>query len=46
MQKTLDEWNDDKLDDFEPEVQEMIEGLLGVFQTAVEQKKDLITFYY
>ncbi len=46
MQKTLAEWNDDKFDDFEPEVQEMIEGMLGVFQTAVEQKKDLITFYY
>ena len=46
MQKTLDEWNDDKFDDFEQEVQEMIEGMLDVFQTAVEQKKDLVTFYY
>jgi hypothetical protein len=46
IQKTLDEWNDDKFDDYEPEVQEMIEGLLDVFQNAVEQKKDIITFYY
>jgi hypothetical protein len=46
IQKTLDEWNDDKFDDYEPEVQEMLEALLDVFQNAVEQKKDIITFYY
>jgi hypothetical protein len=46
MQKTLDEWNDEQFDKFEPEVQEMIEALLDVFQKAIEQKKDLITFYY
>jgi hypothetical protein len=46
IQKTLDEWNDDQFDDYEPEVQEMLEGMLTVFQNAVEQKKDLITFYY
>jgi hypothetical protein len=46
IQKTLDEWNDNQFDDYEPEIQEMIEALLDVFQKAVEQKKDLITFYY
>jgi hypothetical protein len=46
MQKTLDEWNDDQFDNFDPELQEMIEALLCVFQKATEQKKDLITFYY
>jgi hypothetical protein len=46
MQKTLDEWNDNQFDDYEPEIQEIIEALLDIFQKAVEQKKDLITFYY
>ncbi len=46
MQKTLDEWSDKKLENFNPEVQEMIEGMFGVFQKAVESKKDLVTFYY
>jgi hypothetical protein len=46
MQKTLDEWDDDQFDNYKPEVQEMIEGMLTVFQNAVEQTKDLITFYY
>jgi hypothetical protein len=46
IQKTLDEWNDDQFDDYESEIQEMIEALLDVFQNAVEQKKDIITFYY
>jgi hypothetical protein len=46
MQKTLDDWNDEQYDDFVPEAQEIIEALLNVFQRAVEQKKDLITFYY
>jgi hypothetical protein len=46
IQKTLDEWNDNQFDDYEPEIQEMIEALLDVFQKAVEQKKDLISFYY
>ena len=46
MKQTLAEWDDDKLDDFEPEVQEMIEGMLSVFQTTVEKKRDIISFYY
>ena len=49
MQKALDEWDDEKLEtlnDIAPEVQAKIEGMLDVFQTAIEQKKDLITFYY
>jgi hypothetical protein len=46
MQKTLDEWDDDQFDNYESEIQEMIEALLDIFQKSVEQKKDLITFYY
>ncbi|MDR3109863.1 MAG: hypothetical protein LBU65_09290 [Planctomycetaceae bacterium] len=46
MRNALDSWDDEKYDDFEPEIQEMIEGMFSVFQTAIEKKKDLITFYY
>ncbi|GHT46524.1 hypothetical protein FACS189454_07810 [Planctomycetales bacterium] len=46
MRQTLDAWDDDMFDNFEPEIQKMIEGMFSVFQTAIEKKKDLITFYY
>jgi hypothetical protein len=46
MKKLLNKWNDEMFDKFDPEIQRMIEGMLTIFQTAVEQKKDLITFYY
>jgi hypothetical protein len=46
IQKTLDEWDDEQFDDYEPDLQSMIEAMLDMFQNAVEQKKDLITFYY
>jgi hypothetical protein len=46
MQVFLGSWNDDDMVEFEIEVQEMIEGMLDVFQKAVERQRDIITFYY
>jgi hypothetical protein len=46
MEKTLDDWTDEKLENFNLEVQKMLEGMLSVFQNAVDSKRDIITFYY
>jgi hypothetical protein len=46
IQETLDEWDDDQYDNYEKYIGDMIEEMLEIFQIAVEQKKDIITFYY
>jgi hypothetical protein len=46
IKEALDAWDDDQYDDYEKYIGDMIEEMLEIFQTAVEQKKDIISFYY
>jgi hypothetical protein len=46
IKEALDEWNDGQYDDYEKHIGDMIEEMLEIFQSAVEQEKDIITFYY
>jgi hypothetical protein len=46
IKKDIEEWDDDQYDDYEKYIGDMIEEMLEIFQSAVEQEKDIITFYY
>lgn len=46
MKKFLDEWEEDNIDEYDPDIQEMIEGMLDLFQNAVKHQKDIISIYY
>ena len=46
IQKMLKEWKACQIDEYTPEIQTQIEGMLGVFKNAVKKKKDVISFYY
>jgi hypothetical protein len=44
MKKFLDDWDDEKAEEFDDDFLEMLETTLEVFQKAVKKKKDLVIF--
>jgi hypothetical protein len=44
MKKFLDDWDDEKAEEFDDDFLEIIETTLEVFQKAVKKKKDVVTF--
>lgn len=46
MKKFLDEWEDDNIDEYDSEIQEMIEVMLDIFRNAVSHQKGIISFLY
>jgi hypothetical protein len=45
MKTFLDDWNDEKAEELDDDFLEMVETTLEVFQKAVKEKKDLVTFF-